>query len=155
MLAEDDADLPGRGQRPALSAQDVTVDQEDATEPAATAEAPAKGVGEAAEEPVAEEPVAEKPVAEKLMAEQADDAKESKQPSLGATPLGAPQSERPDGESEAAVAVKPSPQLAAILVPARRSKVLYFVAVRTGTYPLRSFAGADDILGMRGRIIIA
>lgn len=186
----DAADLPGQGQRPAPSAQDVTADQdeEQAEEPAATAEAAGDGVAETAEsveevveeaveeaeelvaeELVAEELVAEELVAEELTAEQAEDAKEPEQPGLGVADVGAQEpeqpglgvadvgaqpSERQGAESKAAVVAKPSPRLAAILVPARHSKVLYFVAVRTGSYPLRSFAGADDILGMRGRIII-
>ena len=41
----------------------------------------------------------------------------------------------------------------AIVVPARRTKRLEFVAVRTGTYEL-SGGGLDPIWGMRGRIII-
>ena len=54
----------------------------------------------------------------------------------------------------ARVVLEPYERLSAILVPAQQTKILYFVALRPGTYDLSSMYGVDDLLGMRAHIVI-
>ena len=57
-------------------------------------------------------------------------------------------------ESVARVVLEPYERLSAILVPAQQTKILYFVALRPGTYDLSSMYGVDDLLRMRAHIVI-
>ena len=64
-------------------------------------------------------------------------------------------STEPDASDQVArVVLAPHERLSAILVPAQQTKILYFVALRPGTYDLSSKYGVDDWLGMRARIVI-
>ena len=54
----------------------------------------------------------------------------------------------------ARVVLEPHERRSAILVPAQQTKILYFVALRPGTYDLSSMYGVDDLLGMRAQIVI-